>query len=194
MMMCSDYGNYRASTFADIFPDADKFFSEYTQSILFTADTSDENKIPSNYMRILWGLLYARYGNSSIASSDPNRFKYQLWSIIYSAGPAWVKKLELQAKLRNLTDEELVTGSKTISNLAYHDGTAPSTATLDEIQAISQQNTVNTKRSKLDGYNLLYSLLVQDVTDEFLRRFKKLFLQVVAPEGPLWYKESDIYE
>ena len=66
--------------------------------------------------------------------------------------------------------------------------------TLDEIQAISQQNTVNTKRSKLDGYNLLYSLLVQDVTDEFLRRFKKLFLQVVAPEKPLWYKESDIYE
>lgn len=190
-MICSKYGNYRTSTFADIFPDADKFFSEYTQSILFTADTGDENKIPSNYMRILWGLLYARYGNSSIASSDPNRFKYQLWSIIYSAGPAWVKKLELQAKLRNLTDEELFTGSKTISNLAYHDGTQPSTSTLEEIQAISQQNTVNTKRSKLDGYSLLYDMLNEDVTSSFLSRFKKLFLQVVAPERPLWYEEAD---
>ena len=190
-MICSKYGNYRTSTFADIFPDADKFFSEYTQSILFTADTGDENKIPSNYMRILWGLLYARYGNSSIASSDPNRFKYQLWSIIYSAGPAWVKKLELQAKLRGLTDDELLTGSKTINNLAYHDGTQPSTSTLEEIQAISQQNTVNTKRSKLDGYSLLYDMLNEDVTSSFLSRFKKLFLQVVAPERPLWYEEAD---
>ena len=190
-MICSKYGNYRTSTFADIFPDADKFFSEYTKSILFTADTGDENKIPSNYMRILWGLLYARYGNSSIASSDPNRFKYQLWSIIYSAGPAWVKKLELQAKLRGLTDDELLTGSKTINNLAYHDGTQPSTSTLEEIQAISQQNTVNTKRSKLDGYSLLYDMLNEDVTSSFLSRFKKLFLQVVAPERPLWYEEAD---
>lgn len=190
-MICSKYGNYRTSTFADIFPDADKFFSEYTKSILFTADTSDENKIPSNYMRILWGLLYARYGNSSIASSDPNRFKYQLWSIIYSAGPAWVKKLELQSKLRGLTDDELLTGSKTITNLAYHDGTQPSTSTLEEIQAISQQNTVNTKRSKLDGYSLLYDMLNEDVTSSFLSRFKKLFLQVVAPERPLWYEEAD---
>ena len=190
-MICSKYGNYRTSTFADIFPDADKFFSEYTKSILFTADTTDENKIPSNYMKILWGLLYARYGNSSIASSDPNRFKYQLWSIIYSAGPAWVKKLELQAKLRGLTDDELLTGSKTINNLAYHDGTQPSTSTLEEIQAISQQNTVNTKRSKLDGYSLLYDMLNEDVTSSFLSRFKKLFLQVVAPERPLWYEEAD---
>lgn len=190
-MICSKYGNYRTSTFADIFPDADKFFSEYTQSIIFTADANDENKIPSNYMRILWGLLYARYGNSSIASSDPNRFKYQLWSIIYSAGPAWVKKLELQAKLRGLTDDELLTGSKTITNLAYHDGTQPSTSTLEEIQAISQQNTVNTKRSKLDGYSLLYDMLNEDVTSSFLSRFKKLFLQVVAPERPLWYEEAD---
>ena len=190
-MICSKYGNYRTSTFADIFPDADKFFSEYTQSILFTADTGDENKIPSNYVRILWGLLYARYGNSSIASSDPNRFKYQLWSIIYSAGPAWVKKLELQAKLRGLTDEELAKGSKTINNMGYHDGTAPSTDTIEEIQAISQQNQIINVRSKLDGYSLLYDMLNEDVTSSFLSRFKKLFLQVVAPERPLWYEEAD---
>ena len=190
-MMCSKYGNYRASTFADIFPDADQFFNEYTKCIMFTADTEDENKIPSNYMKILWGLLYARYGNSSIASSDPNRFKYQLWSIVYAAGPAWVKKSQLQAKLRALTDEELLTGNKTISNLGYHDGTAPSTATLEEIQAISQQNTINVKRGKMDGIGLLYELLNDDITDTFLSRFKKLFLQVVAPEKPLWYEEVD---
>ena len=190
-MICSKYGNYRTETFADIFPNADLFFSEYTQSIIFTADTGDENKIPQNYMRILWGLLYARYGNSSIASSDPNRFKYQLWSIVYSAGPAWVRKLEIQSKIRSLQDEDIFSGNKTIFNHAYHDGTQPSTSTLDEIQAISEQNTTNVKRGKLDGYSLAYDLLNEDVTSSFLDRFKKLFLKVVAPEKPLWYGEVD---
>ena len=39
----------------------------------------------------------------------------------------------------------------------------------------------------MESYAVLADLIKTDVTEEFLGRFKKLFLQFVAPQRPLWY-------
>lgn len=174
------YGNYRQVKFTDVWQTAESFVSDYKNSGI-------ETTISDKTATTLYYLLYSRYGNSVLASSDTNRFKYDVWATIFSYGPTWEKRLEIQDKLRNLTDDELFTGATQIYNHAYNPGTAPSTSTLDELTAINEQNTSKNKKGKMDAYAMLIALLETDVTESFLDKFKKLFLKVVQPELPLWY-------
>ena len=67
------YGNWRNRTFADIFNSFEVFSEEWKQTVFASV-------INDNDLEILYYLLYSRYGNSVIAASDENRFKYQLFS------------------------------------------------------------------------------------------------------------------
>lgn len=134
---------------------------------------------------LVYYLLAARYGNSVIASSDENRFSYQLFSIMFQYGPTWAKELSIQKELRDLSIEEFQRGSTSIANHAENPSTQPSD---DILNFINSQNVSKVLRSKADGYALLISLLKDDVTEKFISKFSKLFLTVVEPEAPLWYK------
>lgn len=174
------YGNYRTRKFTDIYSDVDAFLQDYSDNGLpMLVDTTN--------MTTLFYLLYARYGNSNIASSDENQFKYKLFSIVFQYGPTWAKRLEMQEQIRNLTEDELRESAKAIYNHSYNPSTLPSTDTLDELLTINDQNVTKHKRSKTDAYALLNDLLETDVTEEFIGRFKKLFITIVEPELPLWY-------
>ena len=179
-MYNSLYGNFRNPTFNDVYGDSTTFITAVKESKLSILDDQS--------LTTIYYLLYANYGNSVIASSDIEQFKYKVYSTIYMYGPTWAKRLEIQQKLRNLTEEEIITGSKAIYNHAYNPDTRPSTSTLEELLAINDQSTTNYKRSKLEAYNLLLDLLATDVTRDFIDKFKKLFLTVVEPERPLWYE------
>lgn len=181
-MFNSLYGNYRTRKFTDIYEDVDAFIDDYTS-----------NGIPETISKetatTLFYLLYARYGNSHIASSDENQFKYKLMSIIFSYGPSWEKRLEIQKSLRELSLEDIQESARAIYNHSFNPSTQPGADVMDdgELVTINDQNVTKHKRSKLDAYGMLWELLKTDVTNEFLNKFKKLFLTVVTPELPLWY-------
>ena len=180
-MICdSVYGNYRTRKFADIWPSADAFIQDYQASAI-------PQKLKVADATTLYYLLYARYGNSSIANSDENQFKYKIFSTIYIGGATWAKKQEIQDKLREMTEDEILAGTKAIYNHAFNPQTAPTTNTVDELEYINEQNTTKYKKSKLDGYALLWAILNDGVTETFLREFRYHFLVVVEPQLPLWY-------
>lgn len=174
------YGNYRTRTFADIWESAEAFMDDYN-STPFAESVTDIN--------LVFYLLYARYGNSNVASSDENRFKYQLFSIVFQYGPTWEKELSIQKEVRALNIEDLRKGTTNIINNAVNPSTTPSTQDTNELPYVTQQNVSKNTRSVADGYALLLSLLKDDVTEVFLKRFQKLFLTIVEPELPLWYKD-----
>ena len=184
MMNNSLYGNYRTRTFAEIFPTVEEFVAEYTNSALSRLSQKD--------ITVLYYLLYGNYGNSSIASSDENLFKYKMFSVIFEYGPTWAKRLEIQEKLRNLTEEELITGGRAIYNHATNPSSLPSTSSLEELDYIDNQSTTNYKKSKLEGYSLLVGLLETNITEQFIKKFRKLFIAVVEPESPLWYAMEEV--
>ena len=179
-MFNSLYGNYRQVKFTDVYPDAETFVTDYKESALPTTISNDT-------ATTLYYLLYSRYGNSVIASSDTNRFKYDLFATIFSYAPTWEKRLEVQEKLREMSDAELFTGQTTINNHSFNPSTAPSTSTLDELTTINEQHTMKGKRDKLTAYTELSRALWTDVTEQFLDKFQKLFLIILQPEIPLWY-------
>lgn len=135
----------------------------------------------------LFYLLYAKYGNNPIANRDVNQFKYKVFSIIFQYGPTWSKRVEIQEKLRALSEDDLIKGSKAIYNSAQNPSTKPSTSSLEELEYINAQNTTNYKKSKMDAYTQLWDLLATDVTSEFLNKFKNLFKMFVLNERPLVY-------
>lgn len=179
--MYSEYGNYRTKTFTDIYGDYETFIGDYTTNGIPTTITEDTAKT-------LYYLLYARYGYDSIINSDENLFKYKLFSIVFQYGPTWEKKLDIQSKLRALSEDDLTKGTTAIHNSAMNPGTEPSTQSLEELEYINSQNTTKYKKSKLDAYTDLLVLLENDVTEEFLKRFSRLFITILEPREPLWYK------
>lgn len=182
MINCSLYGHTgNQRKFCDIFYN----YATFLQFI--GTDCQVPLKITTENLQTLYYLLYARYGNSTVQSSDENQFKYKLAATIFQYGPAWEKRLEVQDSLRQLTMEDLETGSKLINNHAYNPSTEPSTNTQYELDKIDQQNVAITKRGKLEAYNNLLGLLSTDVTEAFLKKFQKLFIQFVYPSPVYTY-------
>lgn len=175
------YGKFfRTRTFKQIFPTMNDFVTAATESQIPQVLSEDN-------LKTLYCLLYARYGNSNVSSSDENQFKYQVYSTIFMYGTAWQKRLEIQSNLSKLTDDEILKGSTAIYNTALNPGTAPGTQTVEELNFINSQNVTKYKKGKLEGYAILADLIKTDVTRDFIDKFKPLFITFVQPEAPLLY-------
>ena len=177
------YGSYRGRTFSDVYGSVDDFKTDY--NTIGIPPTLDDNAAVT--IDTIYYLLYANYGNSTIASSDENRFKYKVFSIIWQYGPKLNKEREIQNKLVALKEEDIMQGSIQIYNNAQNPGTEPSTDGDEYLAYINAQNVTKNKKGKLEAYALLDALLKKDATQEFLNRFKPLFLNIVQPELPLVY-------
>lgn len=184
-MYNSYYGSYNTNTFADIFPSLEAFSEQYDKCAI--PNTIPLESTDGFDLTTIYYLLYAQYGNSHISYSDQNQFIYKLFSIIYQYGPVWQRKMQIQANIRALEEQQLIQGSKAIYNHANNPRQAPTTKTLEELTFIDNQNTTNYKKSVLEGYSDLLMLLEEDVTESFIRRFRELFIAITAPDYPLLY-------
>ena len=176
---------YDTKLFTEIWEEVNDFIYDYQHVGIPTSIAVGTSAVTLYY------LLYAKYGNSPIANYDEEQFKYKIFSTIFMYGPSWEKRLDIQKKLRELTDDEIATGTKAIYNNALNPSTAPSTGSLDELTYINSQNTTNYKKSKMDAYAQLWDLLETDVTAEFLNKFKGCFKQFVKPERTWIYVTED---
>lgn len=177
-------GSHRNPKFTDVWDNVDSFYQDYTNSGI-PANISEESA------RTVFYLLYSQYGNSTIAANDVTRFKYKLFSIIFSHGPTWEKRMEIQKRLRELTDEDISIGSVQIYNTAENPSAEPSTSATKTLDYINKQNVTHNIKGKLAAYATLDSILINDLTSDFLRKFKILFLTFVAPEEELTYIEGE---
>ena len=175
---------YNTMKFTDIFVTNEQFVEEYTNS-----------QIPSIISTVnantLYYLLYARFGNNPIANYDINQFKYKIWSIIFQYGPTWEKRLDIQEKLRGLSEKEMMQGAKSISNMALNPDQEPDESQIDELKYVSNQNVNKQTKSILGAYAELWNLLRIDVTKSFLDNFRPLFRAFVIPDKEYVYETSE---
>ena len=180
---------YNTKTFSQILPSfedmKDLFDNEF--------DKYAKDCITATSMKTLYWCLYARYADNPIVNLSEENFKAKLVAITFAKGPTWERKLALQKSLRDLTDADLLTGAKTIFNRAMHPETEPGTDTDVELTYINAQDVSKHKRGKLDAYSYLQDVLKNDVTEEFIREYAKLFSKFVSPNVTRIY-ENDIEE
>ena len=178
---------YNTLLFTDVWDEAQKFVKDYRASGIPTT-ISDANAMTLYY------LLYARYGNTPISAMDEYQWKTRVFSIIFQYGPTWEKKLEIQNAVRTLTINDLKKGATTIYNKALNPASAPSDQTLEEINYINEQNVSKVQKNDSQAYAEWMSLLEEDVTGYFLRKFDGCFKKIVRPEKTLEYVTEDDYE
>lgn len=171
-----------------------KIFTEiYEDYAAFSADKNTyfplkiSNTSQKDNLEIVYYLLYAKYGNSPIANLDENQFKAKLWATIWQYGPAWEKRVDIQDELKALTSSDLLTGSYAINKHAFNPGTEPSA---EDLNYVNEQNTTQYKKSKMDAYGQLWSLITSNVTEEFMLKFKKLFQSAVNLNPFLYESEN----
>lgn len=195
----TDYGSSRTRSFADIFPTFQEFQDAWNDTVfskqavaLSTTIPEGGSNAPAN-LNLIYELLLARYANSTIASSDENRFTLQCMSIVFQYGPAWIKRLEIQHTLHemDLSSDDFLRGTEQIFNTSLNPSETPSTNTMDHLNTINQQNVNITKRDKFKALAILEELLKTDITGAFLDRFRILFRVIVSPQRPLFYETED---
>lgn len=193
---------YNTKTFADLYEDYDTFKEDHVDNAILPCiidhDDGTEQSPKTSNLQILYYLAYSKFGNNPIANLDENQFKAKFEAVMWQYGPAWESRLKVQAKVRALLTpnpitgelDELMIGAKAINNHAFNPSTDPSTASLTELNYINEQNTTSYKKSKMDAYGQLWNLIADDVTEEFLARFKPLFQKVVHAKAFLYESED----
>lgn len=180
-------------TFVDIYEDVNTFEDDYdTITAFHSNEIAPVTQGVTDYSNIdkIYYMLYAKYGNNFITNYDENQFKYKLFMTIWQYAPAWLRRLDVQAQLRAISNDDLLKGAKVIYNHAYNPAADPTTQTLTELEYINDQNTTNYKKSAMDAYTQLWAILVSDVTEEFIAKFKPLFKKFVSPYTALYEGEE----
>ena len=163
---------YNTMLFSQVWDDATKFKADYTS---YETAIENINKIADKYVVLTWQLLASKFAATPIRSDSVDQFKLSVFGIMASEAPTWVRRLELQKNIRDLTEDDLMTGETSIANRAENPDEAPTTTTMDELTYINVQTTNKQKRSKVQAYALLDSLLQNDLTETYVRRFNSLF-------------------
>ena len=162
---------YNTKTFSQVFPDFTSF--KYCFDNDFQAYAKD--CISENSLKTLYWILYSRYCDNPIVNYSEINFKAKMVSLTFQKGPTWERKLALQKDLRDLTETDLLTGARTMFNRAVHPETEPGTNTDEELDYINAQDVSKQRRSKLDAYSYLQDVLKNDVTEELIKAYSKLF-------------------
>lgn len=156
------YGNYRQYKFTDVYDNADDFVADYK-------DNGFPTTIKDDSANVLFYLLYSRYGNNTIASSDLTRFKYKMFGTVWQYGPTWEKKLDIQKMLREYTEEQILAGEGYTSE---SDNTVTSTtsgqksSTLDKTGSGNKTSTTDSEtNTTTSGTNNTTTTTDQDTTD-----------------------------
>lgn len=170
--------------FRQVWPSFDSFYTDYRISPFVVKELDGKESL-------VYSLLFANYGNTPIANMDVDQFKARVFSTVFQFGPTWQKKLEIQQTLRDMTEDELRTGGRNISNFALNPNTTPSESSLDELTFVSQQTSRNHKRGKAEAYANLLTLLDEDITEQFLERFRPLFRRIVSPMTSAIYPNEE---
>lgn len=173
----------RTLKFREVYNNVTDFYNDYTTMGIPTTITQTN-------LNTLFYLLYAKFGNSHFANEDLVQSKLKIFSTIFKYGPTWEKKLSIQTDIRALSLDDLQEGAKQIVNHANNPNTAPSTSALEELEFIDEQHQTNYKRNKIDAYNSLWSMLATDVTEEFLNKFRNIFMFVTNEQDVYIYTEE----
>ena len=176
----SSWVEYNTVLFTDVWDEVANFIADYNASGIPTTITEAN-------ATTLYYLLYARFGNTPISAMDEYQWKTRVFSIIFQYGPTWEKKLAIQSSIRSLTLADLKKGATTIYNKALNPASAPSDQTTEEINYINEQNVSKVQKNDSQAYAEWMSLLEEDVTGYFLRKFDGCFKKIVRPEKTLEY-------
>lgn len=177
-LLAPEYENLQ---FDQIFPDSAEFINKLRATNLIPASITNAN------LTTLYYMLFARHGFDPIVSANENQWIYKVALTTKAYFPTYLKRDEIQQSLRALDLDELREGYKNIFNHAVNPSTKPSTDNDEELPYINDQNVNKGKKGIADAYAYLWEILDSNLTEEFLRKYDKLFSKVATTTNRVVY-------
>lgn len=132
--------------------------------------------------------LVGRYGSSHIRYHNRYQFMAQFFTLYIEAQERLLSKIKINKRLRNLTEEEALTGSKIITNNATNPDTSPATDAYEPLPYVNSQSAQKERLGEVKGlYGWKHSVGGQAYI-EFVDTFKQLF-RIVLQEEETVYEE-----
>lgn len=184
------------TTFTDVWPavaDMAMDYDNYFKKIVYSGGSYFGEGLMANSGHLVWTNFYnamvGRHGADEVLY-DPNigdglkRWKLKFLTVINNHGPEFVEHVLLQARIRAMTDEELMESGLDVNTVAYNPARAPTdtfTGTdIEKVDTINTQTAKRGKRSLADAIMLRERLLSFDYWEDFLRLFDPLFKKILA--------------
>lgn len=178
------FGSFLTEKMLDIFPNFETFKERYKElpAVMQKSGLTDEN------LELHYYLLVGTYGNSTISSVDLEQWIMQFFITIFKWGPVYQKRLEVCRAVQQQDLTTLTDGASAIYNHAYNPGEGGYDANKPtELTYINEQNTSKYKKDQIKAYAEYMELLVADPTEDYLKKFKPLFLSIVEPYNEVIY-------
>ena len=173
---------YENLTYDLVFPTSSDFVTKLRATSIIT-----ELEITDSFLELLWAMLYAKHGTDPIVSANEPQWIYKVALTTKSYAPTYLKKDAIQKKLRSLTDDQIREGYKNIFNHAVNPSTTPSTDNTNELPYINDQHVNKGKKGYVDSYAYLWDILNSNLTEEFLKKYDKLFSKIATTTNRVIY-------
>lgn len=174
--------------FKELIPNFTTFKDFYNQELGIDIEsaTAEDQAIYEHCFKI----LYNRYCLSNVRYSTKEAFYCEFMIVLDDSVKQYMKRYKLIQKAYALTDAELIELNRAIQNYANNPNTTP-TNPLDPLEYISSQTFQVNVSNKLQAYLLAIETLPSQYDDDFLNKFKYLFIQIFNKDIPLYLDDEE---
>ena len=125
--------------------------------------------------------VFIRFSNSEIAYDTKEIFKHKFIQKLLNILNNFCYKQRMLEKVFNLTDDELETVNSTLAQIANNPTELNTDGLTTPLTFFDQQTGTKTRENKLNAYIKAFTLMRNDIIEDFLNEIKPLFYTVLIP-------------
>lgn len=160
--------------FKEIFP-TEQSFIEYLTNFNVVDITTADNLVLAQF---LYKVMFRRFHNSNIQYDTPDDFKCDLANLIEDTFDRYKQQKAIIDKIYNLTDQELLTISKALTNSANNPNTKVDDPT-QPLEYVGAQAFTIASNGKLQAYLTALKNIPTKFIDQLLRDAQRLFKSII---------------
>ena len=159
-------------SFKEVIPNINDFLA------LVHGYTAIESTDP--YHAHLYRWLYSKYGNSSIAYDTPEAFYNNFFITYENHFKQYKKRADIIGKIYGLDDNQLLTASQAVSNIALNNNEITKEPLNNIIEYVSEQQTSREISDIFYKLTAVLEALEDNYIEDFLKKFTKHFTRIFA--------------
>ena len=125
--------------------------------------------------------VYVRFSNAEIAYDTKEIFKHKFIQKLLNILNSFCYKQRMLEKIYNLSDDDLETVNSTLAQIANNPTELNTDGLSTPLTFFDQQTGTKTRENKLNAYIKAFTLMRNDIIEEFLNEIKPLFYTVLIP-------------
>lgn len=124
---------------------------------------------------------HTRFSNAEIAYDTKEIFKHKFAQKLLNIMNNYIFKRKLLNKAYRLSDDELETVNSTLAQIANNPTELNTDGLTTPLTFFDQQTGTKTRENKLNAYIKAFTLMRNDIIEDFLNEIKPLFYTVLIP-------------